>query len=208
MRGGAVLNTVCPIPILIFNSQRFAMTLRNAYFYGLQYTMKRICLLVFVFFLFLTVSAQDCKLKRTIDPYTKVEKISTGFKRFGRDTTILLSVDATKTEIDLFFAVPGPPESHCFDNESPISFIYEGGRIKYNSKNSGSMNCEALFHVTFRNVATTPTALNNIASKKLQGVKLTDTRKGVIQINFSEEEKEKIMKMVSCVIAESKTLLK
>lgn len=152
--------------------------------------------------------AQDCKLKKTVDPYTKLQKISTGFKKFGRDTTILLSVDATKADVDLFFAVPGPPETNCFDNESPISFIYEGGRLKYNSKNSGSMNCEGLFHITFRNVATTPSALNNLATKKLQGIKLTNTRKGVIQINFTEEEKEKLAKMISCAVAEAKTLLK
>ena len=170
--------------------------------------MKHIGLLLVCCCALFSGRAQDCKLKRTIDPYTKVEKISTGFKRFGRDTTILLSVDATKTDVDLFFAVPGPPEAHCFDNESPISIIYEGGRLKYNSKNSGSMNCEGLFHVTFRNVVTTPTALNNIGTKKLQGIKLTDTRKGVIQVNFSEEEKEKLMKMVNCVVTEAKTLLK
>lgn len=156
-----------------------------------------------------SLAAQDCKLKKTTDPYTKLTKISSGFKRFGQgSTSFLLSVDATAAEIDLFFSVPGPAESQCFDNNSPAVFTYEGGRIKYNAKNSGSVNCEGLFHVTFKNTATTPGALNNLAIKKLQSIKLTNKATTATEVTLTPEEQEKFMRLVSCVAAEAKTLLK
>lgn len=153
-------------------------------------------------------NAQDCKLKKTTDPFTKATKISTGFKKFGlQGPSVLLSVDANATDVDLFFSIPGPAETQCFDNNSPVQLTYDGGRIKYNAKNSGSMNCEGLFHVTFRNTAATPGALNNLMQKKLQSIKFTTRSKVVTEVVLNEEEKEKLMKMIACVTTEAKTLL-
>lgn len=165
----------------------------------------------FVLFLSLPIfaAAQDCKIKKEIDPYSKETKLTTGFKTFsGGASRTLVSVDATKTEIEFIFSVNGGAEGTCFDATSTAVFLYEGGRLKGNFKNNSSMNCEGLFSIVFRNVATTPTTLKNLAAKKVLSVKLTGNAKKVTEITLTEEEQQLLMKMAGCIIEESKTLIK
>ena len=70
------------------------------------------------------------------------------------------------------------------------------------------MNCEGLFTITFRNVATTPTTLKNLAVKKVLSIKLTGNNKDVTEIILKDEEQALFQKLVSCLTDESKTLLK
>lgn len=152
--------------------------------------------------------AQDCKIKRQSDPYTKETKLSTGFKTFnGGLNRTLVSVDANKTDIEIIFSVNAGAEGKCFDNTSTATLLYEGGKIKGSFKNNSTMNCEGLFSITFRNVATTPTALKNLAMRKVISIKLTGNAKAVTEFSLTEAEQETFMKMVSCLTEESKTLL-
>ena len=152
--------------------------------------------------------AQNCNFKKETDPFTHVTKITTGFVPFTstNGTNFSLSVDATPNEIDLFFLITS--DQKCFDNESAAVLNYEGDRLKANFKNSGSMNCQGAFHITFRNVATTPSNLERISTKKINMIKLTGNNNVVTELAIKPEEKQLLMDMVACIIKESKTLIK
>lgn len=151
--------------------------------------------------------AQDCGLKKSTDPFTHVAKLSTGFKKFDNNGfTILVSADATPTEIDFFFWIK--KDGVCFDDESTAQVIYEGERSRANFKNTGSMNCEGAIHFTFKNLPSTPSYLNRLATKKLATIKLTGTNKTEILITLTEEQKTLLQTMAVCMATEGKTLIK
>src|SRR5215467_5334052 len=104
-----------------------------------------------LFLLPITVFAQDCKFKLDKDPYTREEKLSSGFIDLG---TGKVSVVATKTDIDFLFSVG---KGNCFDDDCTAAISWAGTKSKTTVKNTGPMNCDGLFHLTFRNQANTPT---------------------------------------------------
>src|SRR5687768_11882353 len=123
------------------------------------------CLLLLPAFSF----AQDCNLKKTKDQFSQEPKLSTGFVPFS---AISLSIDADSKEIDFLFSINNKSEEKCFDDASTISFVFDG-KQKANFRNTGTMNCQGLFHVTFKNVATTPSPLQRLSSKKITSIMLT-----------------------------------
>ena len=160
-------------------------------------------LLLFPFF----GNAQDtCKLKRTTDEFTHVTKVTTGFVSFPvNGAPLSITVDATKTEVDFFLWFSDG--SKCFDENSTIQINFDGDRLKANYKNTGSMNCEGAFHFSFRNSASTPSNLQRLTDKKVSSIKLTGNGKTETIITFTEEQKQQLMRMASCVVREAKTLL-
>ena len=169
--------------------------------------MKKI-LIVALFAIPGFVSAQDtCQLKKSTDRFTHQIKITTGFVVFNQNGTPLsISVDATSTDIDFFLWFTGGQK--CFDESSTIQINFEGDRYKQNFKNSGSMNCEGAFHFSFKNSATTPSQLQRLIDKKINTFHITGANKTVTDVSFSAEEKQKLSRMVSCVVRDSKTLKK
>jgi hypothetical protein len=163
---------------------------------------------LFIFLLLPLYSiSQDCKLKKDTDPFTHETKLSTGFVPFNTDKVqISLSIDATSTNIDFFFWIK--EDGKCFDNNSAAVINYDGERLKSNFKNSGSMNCEGAFHISFRNVVNTPSNLNWIATKKIKSIRLTGNNNAVTEIELTDEQKQKLMQLADCVIKSSKSLIK
>lgn len=155
----------------------------------------------------IAVSAQDtCGLKKSKDPFTHVEKLSTGFKTFeGGGLPVLISVDATPSEIDFFFWVKA--DGKCFDSESTAEVVFEGGKQKTTFRNTGSMNCDGTFHFVFKNLPTNPSWLNRLVTKKVSSVKLIGAKTEVI-VAFNEEQKAQFQRMALCASNEGKTLLK
>src|ERR1700687_2812503 len=100
--------------------------------------------ILFWFFPFGT-GAQNCQINRETDPYTRETKMSTGFISLPEAS---VSIDADSREIDLFFTLSG--NDKCFDNNSTALVFFEGTKAKMNYRNSGTMNCEGFFHITFR----------------------------------------------------------
>jgi hypothetical protein len=150
--------------------------------------------------------AQECQLKKSVDPFTHETKLSTGFQNFtGNGLTVSISADATAKEIDFFVWVKG--DNKCFDTESIANVTFEGERTKTNLRNAGSMNCDGAFHFVFKNTPTTPTWLNRMATKKLASIKLTGTDKKEIVITLSDEQKIMFQSMAACMATEGKTLL-
>lgn len=157
----------------------------------------------------LFAKAQDCSIKKEADQFTQLPKLTTGFMPFGQGSKrYLVSVDATKTDVDFFFALNNGSEGICFNDASSAVILYEGSKLKATFKNTGSMNCEGLFHFTFRNVVATPSALQRLGTLKIASVTLLDTNKKEIKLEMTDEEKALLMDKVACLIKESKTLLK
>lgn len=169
--------------------------------------MKYILLFLLSFPLFGV--AQQCQVKKSIDPYTKEERISTGFAEFGRGgDRFKLTMDANSKEIEFIFSVPGSADGKCFNDASVANVVFEGGRLKSNYKNTLSMNCKGMFTITFKNATVTPSILQNLAKRKIMSIKLNSTDKSVTEVAFTGAEQEVFLEMVSCIISESKTLLK
>jgi hypothetical protein len=164
----------------------------------------------FAAFLFIPFfsSAQDtCQLKKETDPFTHETKMSTGFVSFSSGANrVSISIDATSSEIDFFIWFTN--DSKCFDDESTIQVNYEGERLKANFKNSGSMNCEGAFHFTFRNTAATAANLKRLTDHKVASFHITGANKTVIDVVFTPEQKDRFMRMASCVVLASKALIK
>lgn len=167
--------------------------------------MKFVLALVLLFPL--AAFSQDCKLRKEIDQFSQKPKLTTGFIQLGSGQ-VSVSIDATATDIDFLFTFNNKENPRCFDDLSTASFSFDSTRSKGNFRNSGAMNCEGIFHMNFRNSTTIPSGLNRLATTKVASIKFTGTGKNVIDITLTAQEKELLMKWVSCIAAEAKTLLK
>lgn len=169
-----------------------------------NFLMKNTVLL----FLFLPLFslAQNCKLKKSVDPFTHEAKLSTGFQNFsGNGLTVSISADATAKEIDFFVWIKN--DGKCFDAESVAAVVFEGERSRTNLRNSGSMNCDGAFHFIFKNTPATPSWLNRMATKKIATMKLIATDQKEMIISFSEEQKALFQSMAVCMTTEAKSLV-
>ena len=155
------------------------------------------CLLLLLTFF---SKAQDCNLKNSKDPYTREIKISTGLIPLNAGQ---YSIEATKSEIDFMFALEGK----CFDDASTAAVFFEGTKLKTNFKNSGTMNCQGLFHFTFRNTNPSPSALLNLGAKKITAIRFKDNTAKETGISFTAEQQQTFTNLTNCIINEAKKLL-
>jgi len=95
----------------------------------------------------------------------------------------------------------------CLDENTEATFIFEGGKLKSEFKNSGSMNCNGIFHVIFRNSTYTPSPLQKLGAKKIITIRLTGNTPKPIDIDLSLEEQQTLMTLIACIIKDSKTVL-
>lgn len=168
--------------------------------------MKRLFFLLA--FLPFAAAAQDCGVKKEVDQFTQLPRFTTGFMTLGQGLNrFLLSVDATKTEVDFFFALNSGSEGKCFNDASQAMVVYEGTKLKATFRNTGSMNCEGTFHFSFRNTTATPSALNRLATLKVDSFKWVDSNKKEWVYELTEDEQTLLMERVACLIKEAKTLL-
>lgn len=162
--------------------------------------MKKILLLFY--FLPVFVVAQDCKLIRETDPFTKEITISTGFI-FVKGGS--LTIDANKKELIVLFSING--ENKCFDNSSYAYISFEGVKSKSSARNGGTMNCEGLFQLVFRNAASTTTLLQKLMTQKISTILFKGNDKKEFILEVAPTEQALIMNMANCLVNESKTLL-
>jgi hypothetical protein len=160
--------------------------------------------------LFLTLPciafAQNCELKKEIDPFTQQPKLSTGFMKFsGTANRVSLDMVADGKEIKLLFSLG---EGSCFDDQSTAAFVFDGSKTKSTQRNASSMNCEGIFTTVFRNTTITPSVLQKLAAKKLTSISLTDNTGKKIEISLKDDEKQWLMEKAACLVTEAKTLIK
>lgn len=150
----------------------------------------------------LLAGAQDCKLLKETDPYTKETKLSTGFITLRGAS---MSIDADKKEIDLFFNVP----EKCLDDQTTIFVYFEGSKAKASYRNSGSMNCDGNFHFTARNSSTvTPTFLQKLSTLNVTQFVFTGTDKKAVTVTLSPDDQKVLLASAVCMAEEAKGLVK
>ncbi|HEV8504788.1 MAG TPA: hypothetical protein VGQ53_05295, partial [Chitinophagaceae bacterium] len=132
-------------------------------------------------------------------PYTREIKVSTGLVTLNNAQ---YSIQATKSEIDFMFSLEGK----CFDDVSTASVFFDGTRVKSNFKNSGTMNCEGLFHFTFRNTNPLPSALSNLGTKKITAIRFKDNTNKETGIILTADQQQMLTTLVNCMINEAKKL--
>ncbi len=150
--------------------------------------------------------AQDCKLHKETDPYTKETKLSTGFIYLNGGS---VTIDADSKEIDILFSVEGSDK--CYDNNSTAEIIFEGIKSKSSTRNGGTMNCEGLFHFIFRNSKSTPTTLlQRMCTKKITQIVFTsnDKKQTKTTVTINPEDQENLMNLANCLVNEARALIK
>lgn len=152
----------------------------------------------------LAAYAQDCNIKKEIDQFTRETKLSTGYIPLKSSS---VSIDADKREFDFFFTIEG--QDKCFDDQSTVVVMLEGSKQKNTFRNSGSTNCEGLFHFTVRNGPETPSAVKRFSTIKVTQLIFTvnNSTKPVI-ITMTAPQQEAFMKAINCLAPEAKSLVK
>lgn len=147
-------------------------------------------------------NGQDCSLIRETDPYTKLSILSTGYHKMTGGSLVL---DASKTEIDWMLEVG--TGNVCFDDETTIQVFFEGTKLRLLFRNSGTMNCEGLLHVLFKNAAGTNYQLNKLISLPIQRILITTAAKKEWVIEPDAAQRAKWIRSATCLVDESKKLL-
>ena len=147
--------------------------------------------------------AQDCKLSKETDPFTKETKLSTGFMFFSGAS---LTIDADSKEVDLLFSIEGA--NRCFYNNSTAVVHFEGSKVKMNLRNAGTMNCEGLFHFIYKNAVNTTTQLQKLTGQKVSQIVFTDNNKKNITVTLTGKDQELLISLGTCLVTEAKTLIR
>jgi hypothetical protein len=165
-----------------------------------------------ILFLFLLLPAfsiaQDCKLQKTVDPYTHATKVKSNFITINKGTNqALLAIDADNKEINILLSLANSGEK-CFGEGSTAVILFDSSKVKGNYRNSSPMNCDGTFTIVFRNTALTQYALQRFARERIVSIRLTGNNKQVTDIVLDDDEKELLLQTASCFITEAKTLIK
>ncbi len=148
------------------------------------------------------IQAQDCKLIRDKDVYTKELKLSSGFIQLDGAS---LTIDATKPEIDMLFSIEG--NDKCYTDASTANIFFEGTKMKFTQRNGGTMNCEGLFHFIFRNGNTYPVVLQKFATLKIEKIVFIGNDKKETTVTLTPPQQQMVMALTACVLKEAPSLL-
>ena len=149
-------------------------------------------------------TARACKLIKETDPYTKETKLSTGF--IGLDGASV-TIDADSKEIIVLFTLEGAEK--CVDNNSVADVYFEGLKSKTMSRNAGTMNCEGLFQLIFKNSRNTPTTmLQRILTRKMTHIIFTGNSGKPFTVKLGPKEQEALMALANCLVTEGRTLIR
>lgn len=149
-------------------------------------------------------TAPACKLIKETDPYTKEIKLSTGF--IGLDGASV-TIDADSREIIVLFSLEGAEK--CVDNNSVADVYFEGLKSKTMSRNAGTMNCEGLFQLIFKNTRNSPTTmLQRILTRKITHIIFTGNSGKPFTVNVGPKEQEALMSLANCLVTDAKSLIR
>jgi hypothetical protein len=149
--------------------------------------------------------AQECKIRKEIDQFSQLPKLTSGMVKFDTDVPFQLSTDATKTDITLLFLVKNSGDSKCFDDESTLVLTFEGNKSKQTLRNNGPMNCDGYFHLNYRNSATS-TQMKRLTTQKITSMTFISGKTQTI-INLNEQQRAQLQTMMSCISTQAPTLL-
>ncbi len=164
--------------------------------------MKKQLAFILFFFCLAGAIAQDCQLIREVDPYTRSTNLSTGYHKWAGGSLLL---DASKQELDWMIEVGSG--NVCFDDEATMQVFFVGSKQRLLLRNVGTMNCEGLLHVLFKNGPSTNYQLNKLATMPIQRILITNSAKKEWSIEPDAEQRDRWMRAATCLINESKKLL-
>jgi hypothetical protein len=96
----------------------------------------------------------------------------------------------------------------CFSDASTAEVFYEGKKMKATFRNGGPINCEGIFHIIFKNGASTPALLQRLITQKIISIQFIGNNKAKTTITLSPEEQQTLMTRGDCLIKEAKILVK
>ena len=165
--------------------------------------MKRIStLLLILAAMIFDARSQDCALIKNEDPYTRSTTYSTGYHKWNGGSIVL---DASKPEIDWMIEVGAG--TICVDDEASIQVFFEGSKLRLMFRNAGTMNCEGLLHVFFKNSPTTNSQLNKLATLPIQRILITTAKEKEFSIEPTAEQRTAWMRSAACLTDRAKQLL-
>lgn len=116
-----------------------------------------------------------------------------------------LVLDASKAEIDWMLEVGDGKV--CFNDEASIQVFFEGSKLRLLFRNSGTLNCEGLLHVLFKNSVSTNYQLTKLATLPIKQIVVTNPDKKSWIMEPTPEQRANWMRSASCLVEESKKLL-
>ena len=146
--------------------------------------------------------AQECKLIKATDPFTKEKTISSGFISMEGAS---LTIDANKLEIDMLFTISGADK--CFSDGAMVSIFFAGTKSKLTQRNNGPMNCEGIIHFILRNSTTPQSLLKRFATQKIEKFVFTGNNKKESIITLTPEQQQLLVSLSACIMNEAPTLL-
>ncbi len=150
--------------------------------------------------------AQECKIKKETDGFTRQPKMSTGFMKLNSTTGIVsLNMVADAKEVRLLFSLG---EGVCLNEAATAAFSFDGTRTKSTQHNTTGMNCDGIFTIIFRNGTSTPMVLNKLATQKLTSIIIVVDPKQKTEIVLKDNEKQVLMEKAACLVKEAKGLIK
>jgi len=160
-----------------------------------------------LFFLLLPTFAfaQECKIRKEVDQFSQLPKLTSGMVRFNTDVPFQLSTDATKTDVTLIFLLKNAGDAKCFDDESTLLLQFEGKGMKLTLRNAGPMNCDGYFHLNYRNSATS-TQMKRLTNQKIATMTFISGKTQTV-VNLNEEQRTLLQTMISCIAVQAPTLL-
>ncbi|MBN8783986.1 MAG: hypothetical protein ABS85_03760 [Sphingobacteriales bacterium SCN 48-20] len=164
--------------------------------------MKYSFLLLLLFPVF--AHAQDCKLHRDKDPYTREEKLTTGFIVLQGAT---LSIDANQRDMDFLITLTG--SERCVNDQTDVYLFFSDSKQRFSLRNQSTMNCEGdIHHIVRNNANTVPTFLQKLIKFKVASIKVKVRENKEVTITLTEEQQEQLQKLAICMSEEAKTLVK
>jgi hypothetical protein len=165
-------------------------------------------LLVLLFFVPLFSKAQECNLNKVVDKFSQQPKYTTGLVTFQSGKgTFQLSIDVNATEIDLMFSLANAGDNKCFDDQSTATATFENGRTRLFLRNSGTMNCDGYFHLTYRNTPMVNYNLQRLGNMKVASIKFV-SGKNTTEVTLDDQGKQTLQTMVNCIIKQAPMLIK
>jgi hypothetical protein len=162
-------------------------------------------LLVGLIFSSMNLVGQVCNVKKDVDEFSGKPKVSTGFFTLAQG---MLSVDATAAEMDFFFVVKPAKGPACFDDESTLIFLFEGGKQKTNGRYAGDANCQGVFHFIIKTGNITPSSLQKLSTQKVISILFRGKNEVEYPVTLTPAESQKLMESAQCIWSESKKLTK
>jgi len=147
------------------------------------------------------IQAQECKVIKETDPYTKETRYSSGVINLQSGN---VSVEADSKEIDFFFTVEGK----CFNDASNVYIFFEGSKVRTTYRNAGGMNCDGYFHFKFKNNKATTGVLQKLTTQKVTQFIFTDNNKKETIVSLLPDQQEAFTAKATCLVNEAKLLIK